>query len=240
MIGQTGGDRRRGALRRRIRSDRDDRAPGREEAGHTLSTIPPAGDGGRLFPLAPHPDTPCAAVERLTARATRTGDGRLALEFVLTGRLSDLDFPPPGPPARATGLWQHTCFEAFIARDVAGEPAYHEFNLSPARQWDLHAFRSRRDGGPLDGDPPAPRITLRREATRFTLTAMLDLASLDPRLRAASLRLGFAAVVEDAWGALSCWALRHPANRPDFHDPANFVLRLPLASRTLPPYPPPP
>jgi hypothetical protein len=113
-------------------------------------------------------------------------------------------------------------------------------NLSPARQWDLHAFRDYRDGGPLAGEPPAPRIDARRGGSRLELTVTLDLGALDPRLRDAPLRLGLAAVLEDVRGSLSWWALRHPAVRPDFHDPASFVLRLPLAHHTLPPYPPSP
>ncbi len=209
---------------------------GAEEASNVLSAILPTGDDGRLLPLAHHPDTPCDAIGRLAARATRTGDGRLALRFVLTGRLSGLDLPPPGPPTRAAGLWRHTCFEAFIAPGEADEPAYHELNLSPTRAWDLHAFRSRRDGGPLGGEPTAPRIVVRRYDTRLDLTATLDLAPLDPRLREAPLRLGLAAVVEDTRGVLSCWALRHADGPPDFHDPASFVLRLPLAPGARPPY----
>lgn len=203
-----------------------------------MSSILPAGTDGRFLPLTPHPDAPCAAVARLMARAARAGDGRLALAFVLAGRLAELSLPPPGPPARAAGLWRHTCFEAFIARDDdAGGPAYHEINLSPDRRWDLHAFRGRRDGGPLAGAPPAPRIDVRRDGTRFELTATLDLAALDPRLRESPLRLGLAAVVEEVRGGLSYWALRHAADRPDFHDPAGFVLRLALARGPRPPYP---
>jgi hypothetical protein len=39
-------------------------------------------------------------------------------------------------------------------------------------------------------------------------------------------RLGLAAVVEDAAGGKSYWALRHPRPTPDFHDAAGFVLRM--------------
>jgi hypothetical protein len=202
-----------------------------------LNHLPLTGDEDRLLPLSPHPAAPCAGTFRLAARAICGADGRLALAFVLEGPLAALNLPPAGPPARVAGLWRHTCFEAFIARDAAADTAYYEVNLSPARQWDLHAFRDYRDGGPLAGEPPAPRIIVRRNDTRCDLTATLDLASLDPRLREAPLRLGLAAVLEDVRGSLSWWALRHPAARPDFHDPAGFVLRLPLAPGTSPPYP---
>jgi hypothetical protein len=202
-----------------------------------LNHLPLTGDEDRLLPLSPHPAAPCAGTFRLAARAICGADGRLALAFVLEGPLAALNLPPAGPPARVAGLWRHTCFEAFIARDAAADTAYYEVNLSPARQWDLHAFRDYRDGGPLAGEPPAPRINARRGGSRLDLTATLDLGALDPRLRNAPLRLGLAAVLEDVRGSLSWWALRHPAARPDFHDPTGFVLRLPLAPVSPPPYP---
>jgi len=40
------------------------------------------------------------------------------------------------------------------------------------------------------------------------------------------LRLGLAAVIERTDGGLSHWAITHPAERPDFHDPAGFVLEI--------------
>jgi hypothetical protein len=40
------------------------------------------------------------------------------------------------------------------------------------------------------------------------------------------LRLGLSAVIERADGGHSSWALAHPGERPDFHDPAGFVLRI--------------
>jgi len=42
------------------------------------------------------------------------------------------------------------------------------------------------------------------------------------------LRLGLSAVVEDADGELSYWALRHPPGKPDFHYTDAFALQLVL------------
>jgi hypothetical protein len=45
-------------------------------------------------------------------------------------------------------------------------------------------------------------------------------------LPAPRLRLALTAVVEDARGRLSYWALRHPPGRPDFHHRDGFALVL--------------
>ncbi len=42
----------------------------------------------------------------------------------------------------------------------------------------------------------------------------------------ATLHAGLGAVIEDARGMLSYWALAHRAAQPDFHDPRTFRLRL--------------
>lgn len=204
--------------------------------------------------LAPYPGTRCAAVSDLRARVWREADGRLGLAFALAGDLARLRLPAaagepapsflptparapapspapapaPSPRPRGTGLWRHTCFEAFVA--AADGPGYLELNVSPAGAWDLLAFRAYRDGGPLPAGVPAPEIELRQAGERLEVGVRLDLARLAadadlPDLAAAP-RLGLAAVIEDDAGALTWWALRHPAARPDFHAPDSFALRL--------------
>ncbi|MDR0274459.1 MAG: hypothetical protein LBI48_03790, partial [Burkholderiaceae bacterium] len=69
-----------------------------------------------------------------------------------------------------------------------------------------------------------PRIACRRDAQMLTLEALLPLSAL-PTF-SGPLRLGLAAVIETADGALSYWALSHPAARPDFHQRAGWTLRL--------------
>jgi hypothetical protein len=76
------------------------------------------------------------------------------------------------------GLWEHTCFEAFVAAD--GAAAYHEMNLAPSGAWAAFAFRGYRDGGPLSDPALAPGIAVRREAGRLLLDAR---ASRSPACR---------------------------------------------------------
>jgi len=150
--------------------------------------------------------------------------GVLVVTFSLDGTLERLRIPAPRPARIAPALWEHTCFEAFVA--MADAPAYHEFNWAPSGEWAAHAFRAYRDGRPLEDEALAPSIAVRYPEGRLELDAMLRLDHLSPAHSDAALRLALAAVVEETDGRLSYWALRHPSGRPDFHHADGFALRL--------------
>jgi hypothetical protein len=173
--------------------------------------------------LACHPQTPSQWVSTIKARLSEADDRGIAITYSLEGEISHLCLPAQRAPSRVDGLWQHTCFEAFIA--VQGAPAYHEFNFAPSREWAAYAFRVYRDSGPL---PQAsdPQITIRTSANRFELDALIRRESLPPLSANARLLLALSAVIEDKDGALSYWALKHPLGPPDFHDAGAFVLEL--------------
>lgn len=175
-----------------------------------------------LVTLEPHPTTPCAALARCTVALTRTHDGDLRLRYALLGPVDRLRVPPPRVPAAADGLWAHTCCEAFVGSP--GSAAYREFNFSPSGQWAIYDFSAYRRRAATPAGLPAPRIALRRTADALVLDVLVAAAALpDGR----PLSLGLSAVVESADGALSYWALRHPAERPDFHHRDAFTLTLP-------------
>jgi hypothetical protein len=164
--------------------------------------------------LIPHPRSPCEAVTRLEVEVARAGDG-LALCYGLTGELNRLVIPARAAPERTDGLWNHTCFEAFVAADGDG---YREFNFAPSGAWAAYGFEAYRKGmAPLEGIDP-PRIETTTTADTLELRVVLAPPPLGP------VRLGLTAVIEEAGGRLSYWALRHPAERPDFHDVGGFVL----------------
>lgn len=188
----------------------------------------PTSPATKKIKLTPHPDTPASAVRGITVSVTTT-PGSLTLGFELHARLASLRIPSPAPSEPAEFLWQHTCFEAFVAVDDA-DP-YREFNFSPSSRWAAYAFRAYRE---RDANSPVlspPRITVAHFADVLTLQAWLPAAAI-PRCQAGQrLRLGLAAVIETSSGELSYWAAHHPGARPDFHQRAGFVLELPPLHR---------
>jgi len=106
---------------------------------------------------------------------------------------------------------------------MAGEgPEYREFNFSPSGEWAVYDFRNYRNGGVLENDL-APGIVVHKTMDRLELGAEIGQVLL-PQGR--PLRLGLSAIVEDAAGILSYWALRHPPGKPDFHHTDTFALQM--------------
>lgn len=164
--------------------------------------------------LERHSTTPCAALTAIEASVTRN-QGSLQLSYRLQGDVERLSIPAPRAPRVADRLWQHTCCELFIA-DAAGT-GYREFNLSPSGEWAAYRFTGYRAGmAPLD--IPPPHIQVSRSASRLEVQARIPLES--------GRRVALAAVIEQADGTLSFWALRHPPGKPDFHHRDAFVLEL--------------
>jgi len=174
--------------------------------------------------LACHPWKGCDAVRRVEVRLQRMPGGLLALTFSLQGYLGRLRIPPRRPPRRADRLWEHTCFEAFVARDDGR--AYHEFNFAPSGEWAVYAFQRYREAVLLDGHQLRPEITVQSGVDHLRLDVGIRLGRLSPRHANGRIRLGLSAVVEDESGGLSYWALRHPLDIPDFHHPDAFALHL--------------
>lgn len=171
--------------------------------------------------LIAHPDHPPAHPIALTVAASRPAPDRLRLRYRLTGALGDLIVPSPKPATRCDGLWQTTCFEAFIQSSGSG---YTELNLAPSGDWAAYCFDDYRAGmaSPEEAQPPA--LTLDRAADWLELEAEWWLGWMP----GADLpwRIGISVVVEQRGGAKSYWALAHEGAKPDFHDPRSFTLSL--------------
>ena len=170
-----------------------------------------------------HPDSRCAAVNGIDVSVLRGAAGRLQLEYRTSGlpQLGKPDAAGLTEPMRADELWRHTCFEAFVRAPAA--EAYYEFNFSPHLQWAAYRFESyRRDRKDVE---VRPSITTRTGGGAFELSAELALNGL-PGL-GGSWRLALSAVIEEANGRMSYWALAHPPGSADFHQTDGFALELP-------------
>jgi hypothetical protein len=177
--------------------------------------------------LLPHPESAAGPVRQFEATAEYAPDGALKLAWRLAADLSHLRVPQAVAPATADGLWHHTCFEAFVADPHS--QGYLELNFSPSGEWAAYGFRSYRTGGsPLPLKKP-PTANWRRTADELTLTVdfrMDDLPGPPGPRPPVTVRVSLAAVVEDDQGALTYWALRHPAGKPDFHHAEAFALQV--------------
>ena len=164
--------------------------------------------------LIPHPDHPPFAVTAIDASVWHEV-GRWHFRFLLDGT-TKLIVPDSADADRADGLWQTSCFEAFV--DVAGA-GYLEFNFSPSRQWAAYAFDGPRDG--MRNAAAEVEVWLEGGDDWIAVEAAIS-ANF-----AANAPLALTAVIEEEGGRKSYWALAHPAGPPDFHDSSCFVALLP-------------
>ncbi len=173
--------------------------------------------------LTPHPESPSDNVRALEAEVSWAKDGALAFTYALKGDLSRLEIPPPRPPARADGLWRHTCFEAFVS--LEDDSAYYELNFAPSGEWAFYRFDRYREMAPIAEISP-PEIGVRRVKDGLELDALVDAGRLNLSRKSGRLKIALSAVIEDGGGALSYWALKHAPGKPDFHHPDAFTLEL--------------
>jgi hypothetical protein len=173
--------------------------------------------------LIRHPDFPCDAVRAIEVDVERPEPRRLLVRYRLSGVTNDF-VSPPVSGERQDELWRHTCLEAFVQAD--GDPGYREFNVSPGGAWAAYRFDAYRQGmanaeiGPPDVFLTGPGGYEIHWLTIWDLDLPADIAW----------RVGVSAVIEEASGRISYWAVRHPAGRPDFHHADGFALELPAPS----------
>jgi len=212
--------------------------------GAGLDTIPHPMDAFEtpwrdLIPFTPR----SAPAPEISVRLQRQA-GALSFQYALRAEMAHVRVPPAAPAdsnipgastraavqggrsGRADGLWNHTCFEAFIGGP--GIPGYYEFNFSPSGQWAVYRFDSYRKGMSPAAVSTPPHLTIRRSDVGLELKATIRLHDLKVLQSVRTLKLALSAVLEDDGGNLSYWALKHAPDKPDFHYPDGFVLELPL------------
>ena len=178
--------------------------------------------------LVPHRSSGAQGALAITARAELEERGStVRFSYRLTGDLSQLAIPHRLLSQRAERLWEHTCFEAFIAPGSGAR--YFELNFSPSTQWAAYELDSYRQGMRPVALAKAPAIVVANAADELSVTASVELGELpDARW---PWRIGLTAVVEDRAGGCAYFALEHPREKPDFHDAAGFTALLDGSTR---------
>ncbi|ALJ14814.1 DOMON-like domain-containing protein [Sphingopyxis macrogoltabida] len=174
-----------------------------------------------------HPDTPARAVRSIAVEVDLSFDGGFALRFIVDGEIGAIVLPQGEgelviADSGTDGLWQGTCFEAFLTEE--GQPDYTEFNYAPDGRWACYQFDDYRSL--LSSDDLAPwKMEVERAPGRY---AMRIEPGIFPDTGS---KLALSAVIEEVDGAKSYWALRHPPGKPDFHHPDCFALTLEARGR---------
>jgi hypothetical protein len=172
-----------------------------------------------IHELKCHPATPAGVRLSLTVQV-HMHEASWELHYRLLGDIASLRIPPSTSSGPADGLWKHTCFEAFVAAE--GDEAYRELNFSPSGQWAVYRFHAQRARDMTD-DGVRPVVEISGGADSLQLRARWPLTD---QPAGAFFRLGLCAVIEEADGRLSYWALAHPTDSPDFHHRDGWALRL--------------
>lgn len=169
-----------------------------------------------------HPDTPGKAVRSVAVEVSLSFDDGFALRYIVEGVIGELVLPNGEgelviADSATDGLWQSTCFEAFLTEE--GQPDYTEFNYSPDGRWACYQFDDYRSL--LRSDELAPwEISAERSEQSYALRIE---PGIFPDMGA---KLALSAVIEEVGGTKSYWALAHPPGKPDFHHPDCFALTL--------------
>ncbi|QZD89533.1 DOMON-like domain-containing protein [Qipengyuania aurantiaca] len=169
--------------------------------------------------LEAHTAYPPLEVTSVAARIVSRDENWLRLRWRIEGT-GKLVVPPFAGKGRADELWRTTCFELFLKPE--GGEAYCEFNLSPSERWAAYDFSTQRDGMENRPVPREPECTMRQGSSFAVFDAAIPAAALPQQDCAA----GLTCVLEEEGGIKSFWALCHPGDQPDFHDPACFTARL--------------
>lgn len=165
--------------------------------------------------LRPHPRYPCLAATSIEVDLEQPSRGSLQLTYTLTGKIGDVRLPEAAASARSDKLWEHTCLEIFIR--PAAEIPYYEFNFSPSSQWAAYHFGRYRGDRRIVAEIETLAVEGRSSPTQYTLRTVLALDRLPDLPRNAPWRIGLSAIVEEASGRKSYWALAHPPGDADFH-----------------------
>lgn len=153
--------------------------------------------------------------------------GRIGVEYDIHGMLSHLVIPEQCSGAtdkRRDDLWRHTCFELFVKEADEKKRGYLECNFTPSGNWNVYSFGSHRKEMADADIVTSPAITTTTMKKMYSLRAEVDLTGLVSE--SSVIDIGVSCLVENRNGKLGYWALSHPKETPDFHDPRSFLIRL--------------
>lgn len=116
-----------------------------------------------------------------------------------------------------SGLWNHTCFEAFLK--PVGTEQYYEFNFSFKPAWMVFHFERYRFPQPPTTSHDFQMQSMKWDSTNFKLTV-----EITNKTKHKKFNIGLTAILEEKTGIKHYCALAHVGSKPDFHLSDSFTL----------------
>jgi hypothetical protein len=146
------------------------------------------------------------------------------LEFILLDKEGLFEVPKTAASwsedqvPRHDGLWNATCFEAFL--NPVGTTKYYEFNFALNPSWNAYQFENYRTPQPatLTADFVLQGMSWDPLKNRL----LVELQNKTPYKQ---FQVGLTAVLLEKAGVKHYWALAHQGSKPDFHLRESFILQ---------------
>jgi hypothetical protein len=173
------------------------------------------------FILQPFPSQDSISELKITGNISRA-DNNLNLNYQILGNLSQIKIPTATDnPQREDRLWETTCLEFFLA--IKDSTQYWEFNLSPAKNWNVYRFSDYRENMTRETAINSLPFESDIQSNGLNLSLQLDLNSIiSPQIK---LLAAISAVIETQ-EQITYWALIHPDSTADFHLRDSFIIEL--------------
>ncbi|MEH2202080.1 DOMON-like domain-containing protein [Nostoc sp.] len=176
----------------------------------------------QTFSLQPFPSNESPPNWKISGNVVRNGN-KVAIRYMLEGDLKEITiFPPSNTPSRKHELWKDTCFEFFVG--INNSEQYWEFNLSPARHWNVYRLDGYRQGMQEETAFEKLQFDVQNQGKGLAIMLDLDLGKIISGEQA--IEVGITTVVKDRNGEVTYWALTHLGAEADFHLRDSFIIQL--------------
>jgi hypothetical protein len=173
--------------------------------------------------LLPHPASPSSAELWHIESLVGVNEKNLEVTYRIQGDRAQLEISGRQiAPHRSDDLWQETCCEVFLRRRNQAN-GYLEFNFAPSGNWAFYRLSGYRAELERPDVREPPFITTHFEAGEVSLEATIPWSIIMDHLPGDSpLEAGLSVILQEKSGGMAYWAVRHPAEKPDFHHPDSF------------------
>ncbi|MEH2084450.1 MAG: DOMON-like domain-containing protein [Nostoc sp.] len=176
----------------------------------------------QTFSLHPFLSTDSFPNLKITGNISRNAN-QLTICYNLGGDLKKIAIAPlSNAPSRKYGLWEDTCFEFFFG--IKDSQQYWEFNLSPARHWNVYRFDGYRQG--MQEETAFEKLPFNVQNQADGLTLALDVNLDKIVLAEQEIEISITTVIKHRDGKVTYWALTHQGMEADFHLRDSFIVKL--------------